>query len=508
MTMRVAIYTRISTDETNQPYSLEAQTVRLEQHIELHHGMRIVRRYTDQASGATTKRPGLQHALKDAEAGRYDLLLVYRLDRLSRSVQGTLEILEQLDTAGVAFRSATEAFETQTPTGKLLLQILAVIAEWERATIIDRVTAGLERKAARGEWPGGAPPPGYVIGEGSVLQPDEDLAHLPPLVFERYANHMEGARVIASWLTECGYRTRQGNPFSHEMILRMLRNRAYIGEIQRGDAVHPGKHVPLVERDLFDRAQAVLKQRGDDISLRRSNTSDYLLTGLVRCSRCGKMMVGTRSHGRSEIYRYYTCYTRHRYGTDSCDAERIPADKLETAVKEQVIAMLEDEPLVRQAVERAFAANETDRPRREADLAAIDRDIRKTRDALARYLDAFERETMPEKQCAPRVAELGAKLEALDARRQELTEDDEQIAAPSIEELHALAADVRDLVAHGDSRQIKALMQAYVREIRVKSRNEIYPSFYAPTVSPPSYSVGRAGIEPATLGLRVPCSTS
>jgi hypothetical protein len=127
--MRVATYTRISTDEEHQPYSLEAQASRLQSYISSQDGWLLVRSFSDQKSGATTDRPQLQQALDEARSGRFDLLLVYRVDRFSRSVRGLAQLLEELDRAGIAFRSATEPFDIATPAGRMMVQMLGVFAE-------------------------------------------------------------------------------------------------------------------------------------------------------------------------------------------------------------------------------------------------------------------------------------------------------------------------------------------------------------------------------------------
>jgi site-specific DNA recombinase len=147
--VRIATYTRISTDEVNQPYSLGAQSERLASYVASQEDWELTGTFTDQMSGAKLERPGLTNALRAAKAGRFDLLLVYRVDRLSRSVRGLAEVLETLDAAGVGFRSATEPFDTTSAAGRMMVQMLGVFAEFERATIIDRVIAGMERKAPK-----------------------------------------------------------------------------------------------------------------------------------------------------------------------------------------------------------------------------------------------------------------------------------------------------------------------------------------------------------------------
>ncbi len=301
--MRIATYTRISTDEEHQPYSLEAQSQRLASYVDSQDGWRIARRFSDQMSGATLERPGLQRALAEAQAKRFDLLLVYRVDRLARSVRGLAQVLEQLDQAGVLFRSATEPFDTSSSAGRMMVQMLGVFAEFERATIVERVIAGMERKAARGEWTGGSVPFGYQLdADRRHLIPDTATAPLVREIFERYAERLTGTASLAGWLSGRGYRTRQDKPFNPQAVLTILRNRAYLGQIYFRGRYYPAPHQPLIEKSLFERAQQILQERGEDVSLRRSNQSEYLLTGLVRRARCGKRYIGAAARGHGGRY--------------------------------------------------------------------------------------------------------------------------------------------------------------------------------------------------------------
>ena len=232
--MTVATYTRISTDEEHQPYSLEAQDQRLRAYISSQDGWELMRQFTDQMTGSSLERPGLQRAL--FEARTHELLLVYRVDRLARSVRGLAEILHDLDKAGIVFRSATEPFDTGSPAGRMMVQMLGVFAEFERATIIDRVIAGMERKAARGGWNGGPVPFGYIsiprraygaIGSGlteptaEFLEVDPERAPLVRVIFDLYAHKRLGSRAIAQWLTEQGHRPKGGRPWSFRSVFRL-----------------------------------------------------------------------------------------------------------------------------------------------------------------------------------------------------------------------------------------------------------------------------------------------
>ncbi|MGQ0847727.1 MAG: recombinase family protein [Actinomycetota bacterium] len=160
--MKIATYCRISTDEERQPFSLEAQTERLNAYIFSQEGWNLVRTYTDQMSAKTLERTGLQQAIHEARAGRYELMLVYKVDRLARSVSGLAHILEELQSAGVGFRSASEPFDTSTAAGRTMVQMLGVFAEFDREMIVERTKMGLAKKASKGEWTGGRRPSGMA----------------------------------------------------------------------------------------------------------------------------------------------------------------------------------------------------------------------------------------------------------------------------------------------------------------------------------------------------------
>ncbi len=480
--MRIATYTRISTDEAHQPYSLSAQADRLASYIASQDGWTKEREFSDQMSGATMERPGLRRALAEASAGRFDLLLVYRVDRLSRSVRGLAHILEQLDSYGVAFRSATEPFDTATPAGRMMVQMLGVFAEFERATIIDRVIAGMERKAANGGWCGGQRPFGYVIDRAQdCLAVHEDEGPLVPIIFRMYVDDCLGARSIAMELNERGHRTRQGRPWSHTSVLTVLRNRAYVGEINFRGKHHPAKHAPLVDSETFARAQRLLVERGEDHARRSSIHSTYLLSGLVVCAQCGKRFVGSAATGRNARYPYYTCFSRQRYGVKACDSERLPAEELDRAVITALSETYAQHEIIEEALTRALAGADSQQARLEAELAALDADIRKTEQAIDRYLTAFEAGTMPEAECGPRIKGLADKLGALRIRRSELTE---AITSPAktIDLVHVdeLRTSLDTVLIDGNAEQTRTVLRALIHEIRVENRKQVYPVFRVP----------------------------
>jgi len=480
--IRVATYTRISTDEEHQPYSLEAQTERLGAYIKSQDGWELSRRFTDQMTGSKLERPGLQKALSEGRVRRFDLLLVYRVDRLSRSVRGLAQILEELDKAGVLFRSATEPFDTGTPAGRMMVQMLGVFAEFERATLIDRVIAGMERKAARGGWHGGVVPFGYRLNSGHFLEVKAEEAPLVRLIFELYSQQLLGARAVAMSLNERGHRNAAGRLWSHRSVLGILQNRTYLGEIFFRGVHHPAPHPALIDLRLFESAKSLLEERGEDFAKRRSNPFDYLLTGLMRCTRCGKTYVGAAAHGKRNRYRYYVCHSRHRYGGDACSADRLPADRLETAVTEALVQTLARTDLVEKAVSEANVRAQAARPRHQDELTALDAEIGKTLEALERYFAAFESGSMSEASCAARVERLSQKLGQLRTRQAELKEvvESEPRSHVTRQQMENVLSHVRAVLAEGHPPQVKAVLQALVAEVRVESRSSIRPVFRVP----------------------------
>jgi site-specific DNA recombinase len=509
--VRVATYTRISTDEERQPNSLEAQRVRLDSFVSSQPEWQINLRYEDQFTGTVIDRPALSRLLRDAKRGRFDVLLVYRVDRLARSIRGLAQIVDELDQAGVIFRSATEPFDTGTPAGRMMVQMLGVFAEFERALIVERILAGLERKAARGGWCGGRRPYGYdIAADRDHLERNPTEAPLVPVIFDHYVNRQLGSSATAKWLNTNGYRTKNGRLWNHGSVLTVIRNRAYIGEIYYRGSWYPAPHEPIVPRELFDRAQMILKERGEDQSQRRSNASEYLLTSRVRCGRCGQAYIGTAAHGRNGRYTYYTCFTRHRYGTEHCANDRLPAEKLEQAVTRQLWKVLNDDDLLASAIEHAYTQLTQRDGEHEDELTGVQHKLTETRTAMDRYFQAFEHGTMPEDTCAPRIHALSEQTKALEARSSELATlaDSEPVQRIGEADLDTIRQRVRAALDDGGPMRVKAILQELTDEIRVDGRDALEPTFLVPAVRPPSGSMEPGGIEPPTSCLqsrRVSC---
>ena len=509
---RVCLYTRISTDEENQPTSLHSQRERLEAFCKSQEGWSIVSHQEDRSTGTKLDRPGLQAALDLARGGMVDMLLVYRVDRLSRKVRQLAQLAEELDKLHVVLRSATEPFDTGSAAGRMMLQMLGVFAEFEHATIVDRVSAGIERRAKEGRWYAGRSPFGYAFSDQERrLVPDPVKAPVVQRIFQLYTRDRLGAVEIAKKL-RAEHAPAPAAGWGHPGIHFLLSNPTYIGKVRWRDQLFDAIHEPLIDNETFNLAQAILQERGTDISRRRGNASEFLLSGVLRCGKCGKAYVGMSARGNGGHYTYYACTGRQKYGSKACDNHRLPASKLEQAVISQLTGLYRDSTLIEQALADAERAAEQRQPETEQRLAAVRAEVARGEQALERYYQAFEEGKLSPERCEQRLARLQTRLDDLHAQQAELTLSTPQAGTqpPTAADLAAIADQLERVVTDGEPQQAKALIRELVAELRVNSKAEILPSYYlnAAPVCATSEKVGRAGIEPATLGLKVPCSTN
>jgi site-specific DNA recombinase len=507
--IRVCLYTRISTDEENQPTSLHTQRERLEAFCKAQEGWSIVAHHEDQSTGAKLDRPGLQAALDLARGHEVDLLLVYRVDRLSRKVRQLAQLAEELDTLNVVLRSATEPFDTGSAAGRMMLQMLAVFAEFEHATIVDRVTAGIERRAREGKWATGRLPFGYQRNERKEVVPDERTAPTVKRIFDLYTREQLGTAAVARVLAD-EHAPSPAAGWQPAVVQWVLENEAYLGRvIWRGESL-PGLHEPLVDEFNFARAQRLLRERGDDMALRRSNPGDYLLSGLLRCGRCKRAYVGMSAKGNGGTYHYYACSGRQKLGPKGCGGERIPRDKLEAAVVRQLASLYRDGDVIRDAIDAAAEQRQVDGAALEERRRALAEDIRRAERALDRYYAAFETGDLDAKRFQTRTA-------ALETRLTDLHEQDLALAArvgpqaptaPDAANLAAVADQLEHLVSTGDPKQTKALLRLLVKDLRINGRSEILPTYRVVTdaVCALPSSVGGTGLEPVTPSLSSWCS--
>ncbi|WP_245848703.1 recombinase family protein [Lentzea kentuckyensis] len=331
----------------------------------------------------------------------------------------------------------------------MLVQMLGMFAQFERDTIIDRVIAGMERKHAKGKWKGGRRPFGYQVDKTNhTLVVDEHEAVIVRLIFGLYTKDRLGSRAIAKILNDRGHRTSCGGKWSGYQVLRALNNRVYLGELTFRETTVTDTHVPIIDLTVWEQAQAILDARGESHAHRAASGSDYVLTGRLRCPKCGKATIGTRATGRNRTYRYYTCWNLARYDASKCDFKRLNADAVDAAVLDALATFYRTQhALIADAIAHEQKQHQAANADRHAELTTIDNQITKTGQAIDHHLTAFERGTMDEELVADRLTELRAKTKQLRTRRNQLTLAlDDEPTTPVPATLTAVANHIAEII--------------------------------------------------------------
>src|SRR6202140_2182262 len=305
--VRCAIYPRVSTEYgLDQEFnSLDAQYDAASAYIksQAHAGWTLIRsRYDDGGySGGSTDRPDLQRLLEDIRARKIDVIVVYKVDRLTRSLADFAKLVELFDAQGVSFVSVTQQFNTTTSMGRLTLNVLLSFAQFEREVTSERIRDKIAASKRKGLWVGGPLPLGYEMKDGKIAVV-EDEAERVRLIFRRYVE-LGGVNALVRDLRERNIRTEirlratgathGGIPFERGSLFYLLRNRFYIGEVKYKDEILPGEKPAIMYRALFDAVQQKLTEQWTTRSTKR-NASDHLLTGLL-FDDAGHRMVPTHA---------------------------------------------------------------------------------------------------------------------------------------------------------------------------------------------------------------------
>ncbi len=348
---RCVVYTRKSHEEgLEQEYnSLEAQRDAGQAYIasQRHEGwIPLGDRYDDGGySGGNMERPALRRLLADIKAKRIDVVVVYKIDRLSRALADFARMVDLFDTHGVTFVSVTQQFNTTTSMGRLTLNILLSFAQFEREVTGERIRDKIAASKAKGMWMGGIPPLGYDVRERKLVV-NEDEAVLVRQIFTRFAEHGSAVKLVRelrieghttkSWVTQDG-RVRTGRPIDKQTIYKLIRNRAYLGEIVHKGNAYPGQHEPIIDPIIWNRVQGILEGRKQGLRPpSESGKSPSLLVGLLYSAEGARMLpTFTRKPG-GKLYRYYISYLDKRRGAGSSRTRALPAAEIEAVVLDQV----------------------------------------------------------------------------------------------------------------------------------------------------------------------------
>jgi len=462
-------YMRVSTEEQAQSgYSLAGQRDKLDLFTQLQ-GYAIGGWYRDDGvSAKDLNRPEFQRMMSEAQRG--DVIVVYKLDRLTRSVRDLDELLREFDKRGLHFRSVTEQFDTTTATGRLMIRMVGEFAQWERETIAERTAFGKQKKMAAGEWGGGRPPFGYTLAPSERMKggrtlmrlvPDLDAAPLVAAIFDRYLSG-HGLRSISTWLNEkVGARSALGRKFDSVKVTRILQNPMYLGMLQSGDRLIPSDHKPLVTREIFDRVQETFDLRKQMAP--RQATGVFVLSGVAKCGVCGgTICVGKAGpKGRQAGQYWYRCrnYTYARgCGGEGKSLTSAPGPAMEAQLVQKMVRLGQLETL-----DKFYRGIEEDYERRigmtASEIETVRSDITEAEKAVQRWDALYETGHMEMAEYLKRIQPLEERLKILRGRLEEVRRTP---APPPKEVLAQFLVTFADIWAEADPHERKALLQHFV----------------------------------------------
>ncbi len=307
-------------------------------------------RYDDGGfSGGNLERPGLKQLLTDIEDGLIDVVVVYKIDRLSRSLMDFSKLVEIFDRNGVTFVSVTQSFNTTTSMGRLTLNILLSFAQFEREVIGERIRDKVAASRKRGIWMGGYVPLGYDVQDRKLVVNDAEAASVRR-IFERFVE-LGSATVLARELRREGFRNKQGTLIDKGYLYRLLKNRVYRGEAVHKGTAYPGEHDAIIDDNLWDRAHAILQESPRKRANNSRSRTPALLKGLI-FSDTGAAMTPTSTKKGAKLYRYYVSMDviRNRETGEETAPTRLAAGMVEDAVVTEVRRILQTPQMVAQVM--------------------------------------------------------------------------------------------------------------------------------------------------------------
>lgn len=343
-TIRCAIYTRKSCEEgLEQEFnSLDAQREACESYIksQQHEGWILVeKQYNDGGfSGGTLERPALKKLFQDIEAGEIDTIVVYKIDRLTRSLMDFSKIVELFDKKSVSFVSITQQFNTTTSMGRLTLNILLSFAQFEREVTGERIRDKVAASKKKGMWMGGNVPIGYKR-ENKKLVPDEPPILTVKTIFEKYLE-FKSVLKLKNFLDENNIRSRSGRKFSTGNLYKILSNKVYVGLIHHKGSYYKGEHEGIIDNELFDRAQELIQKNSNNNKCSTTAKSASLLASKIFDDK-GNRMNPSHSNTRGKRYRYYISQAIVKgYKKQAGSFSKIPAGEIEHLVRNEISSLL------------------------------------------------------------------------------------------------------------------------------------------------------------------------
>lgn len=458
----IGCYCRVSTAEQNEKgYSIEEQQERLKLYAEAH-GRKDYKLYIDGGySGASTDRPALKELLKDINAKKIDKVIVYKLDRLSRSQKDTLYLIEDKFLAqGVDFESMQERFDTSSSFGRAMVGILAVFAQLEREQIKERMSMGKEGRAKEGRWHGGGYNPiGYNYIDGQLLINPYEAVHVRE-AFELYATGYSIKQIEQTFIDK-GYSHAHGK-YNSITLGRLLENDLYIGMVKYKGDVFRGIHEPIIDEELFKKVQE--RRSMKKVSGRPSPAT--LLSGLIVCGECGSRYACT-AHAVGGKYRYYTCYNRRPvnkavYSGKRCGNKNYRVDKLEEIVLNELRKISLDPSGLQEDEEKLHEVEEK--------LHVLEGQIKKLGEKKSRLIDLYGDGLFSLDMLQEKVSAIEEHAKKLEVEKEALSES---TRAENKAEKLKLVKTIADVIDRGKHEELKLIVETLVDSVTIKGEDII-----------------------------------
>ncbi len=432
---RAVIYTRKSTTAgLGQEFnSIHAQREACESYAR-QQGWVVLPAYYDDGgfSGASTDRPAFQRLMEDARRKQFDVIVVHRLDRLSRSLADFVVFMAKLNDYGVSFVAVNQQIDTNTPAGKLMLHMVLSFAEFERSMICERTREKVSAARRKGKWTGGNLPIGYdLVDKKLVVNPEE-----AEIVREGFRAFIELGSTIAAarHLNSLGHRTkeyttrdgneREGHKWMKSDMIRLIRNPLYIGMISSHGQLYPGEHEAIVDREVYDQAQTLMdanaKPSRPRLDRKRYPAEDYLLTGLLRCPNCGYAYTSATTHKKGRRYRFYRAVSQLKRGGEDCSCGSVSANAIEAHVVDCIRQACQFQNLSRQVLARVEQQVRDRRTALRKQLCELPRTIAQLEAAVAQLeLQHVRGDKLHQQQLATSRSDLAHSRQQLHTARQD-----------------------------------------------------------------------------------------
>ena len=453
--MIVGIYARVSTQEQANNYSIQEQIDRLTKYCESLDWI-VAKAYTDPGfSGASMDRPALKALINDVKVGKLEKVVVYKLDRLSRSQLDTLYLIEKVFLANcVDFVSMSENFDTSTPFGKAMIGILAVFAQLEREQIRERMQMGKQARAKDGLFMGTWNVPiGYDYKDGQLITNNFEKAQVQE-VFSLFLSGTPIKRMIQI-LKEKGYKHKYGY-WNDRTIRNVLRSKTYLGFINYRNNSYQGTHEAFITPETHEKVVSILDERKRQYEAhRRPGKAQSYLAGLIYCARCGAKYAKRKGYKRKDGYRhdYYACYSRlgdKKLGKDSsCKNKFWDMSELDNIVFDQIRKL---------AIDPTFYNQEAKKENR---LPVIESEIEKLNEKITKLLDLYLSD-IPLEVIQNRVTEYTQQKEKLEAEAQRIREENKnkKLSANRLK-------DFGEVLEKGNFSQIRTLLTSLINRIEI-----------------------------------------